>query len=341
MKLADIARALGCELRGDGEVEIVGVAGLEDAGPGALTFLADRRLATKLGTTRASAIVLAPDGPETVQPSLRAPHPYLAFVQATELLHPTSRPAAGIHPTAVIARSASIGPGATIGAYVVIGEHVRIGRDAILHPHVVLYDGVRIGDDFVAHAGVVVREGVVIGDRVVLHAGAIVGSDGFGYLPLAEENRKIPQVGHVVLEDDVDVGANATVDRGGLGPTVVGRGTKLDNLVLIGHGCRVGAGCLLAGQVGLGGSTTLGGRVMMGGQAGAAGHLTIGPGAQIGAQSGVHRDVPAGGVYSGYPSMEARLWRRVTVALARIPGLFHRVRRLERAAGIRPADEDE
>jgi UDP-3-O-[3-hydroxymyristoyl] glucosamine N-acyltransferase len=340
MKLADIARALGCELRGDGGVEIQGAAALEEAGPGTLTFLADPRLATKLATTRASAVVLTPDAPEITQPSLRAPNPYLAFVQALELLHPPPRPVAGVHPTAVIAASATIGPGAAIGPYVVVGERVRLGRAAVLHPRVTIYEDAQIGDAFVAHAGAVVRERVVIGDRVVLHAGAVVGSDGFGYLPLPEGNRKIPQVGTVLLEDDVEVGANATVDRGALGPTVVGRGTKIDNLVMVGHGCRIGPGCLLAGQVGLAGSTTLGARVMMGGQAGAAGHLTIGAGAQIGAQTGIHRDIPAGAVYGGYPAMEARRWRRVTMAFPRLPELFRRVRRLERAAGIQEADEE-
>jgi UDP-3-O-[3-hydroxymyristoyl] glucosamine N-acyltransferase len=284
--------------------------------------------------------VLAPDGPDTAQPSLRAAHPYLAFVRAMELLHPPAKPAPGIHPTAVIAASATIGPGASIGPYVVIGERVRLGRDAILHPHVVIYTGARIGDGFVAHAGAVVREDVVIGDRVVVHAGAAIGSEGFGYLPLPDGNRRIPQIGTVQLEDEVEVGANTTIDRGALGPTVVGRGTKLDNLVMIGHGSRLGDGCLLAGQVGLAGSTTLGARVMMGGQAGAAGHLTIGRGAQIAAQTGVHGDIPDGGVYGGYPAMESRIWRRVTVAFARLPELFRRVRRLERSAGI-AADEDE
>ncbi len=335
MKLAEIARALGCELRGDGEVEIAAVAPIEDATPGTLTFLADRRLAPKLATTRASAVLLPPAADDVPLPSLRAAHPYVAFVAALELLHPPrARPAAGVHPTAVVAASARLGPGASIGPHVAIGERVTIGRDAVLHAGVTLYEDVCLGDEFTAHAGAVVREAVRIGDRVILHAGAVIGSDGFGYVPLPEGNRKIPQIGSVVLEDDVEIGANATIDRAALGTTLVGRGTKIDNLVMVGHGCRIGAHCLLAGQVGLGGGTTVGERVMMGGQAGAAGHFTIGDGAQIGAQAGMHRNVPPGSVYSGYPAMEAGLWRRVTVSMARLPDIFRRLRRIERALGI-------
>jgi UDP-3-O-[3-hydroxymyristoyl] glucosamine N-acyltransferase len=341
MKLSDIARALGCELRGDGDVEITAAAAIEDAGPGTLTFLADRRHAARLATTRAAAVVLPLDDTEAAIPSLRAPHPYVAFVAAVELLHPPAPRRPGRHQTAVVAASAEIGDGAAIGPHVVIGERVRIGRNAVLHPGAVVYDDVVIGDGFTAHAGAVVRERVRIGDRVTLHAGAAIGTDGFGYLPLPDGNRKIPQIGTVVLEDDVEVGANTTVDRAALGATVVGRGTKLDNLVMVGHGSRLGAHCLLAGQVGLAGGTVVGDRVLMGGQAGASGHLSIGAGARIGAQAGMHQDIPAGAEYSGYPAMEAKVWRRVTVSIPRLPEVFRRLRRLERATGTVRDDGDE
>jgi len=339
MKLSEIARVLGCELRGEGDVEIVDVAGIEDAPPGTLTFVADRRHAAALATSRAAAVLLPPDAPDAPMPSLRSPEPYAAFVAAVELFHPPSRPAPGVHPTAVVAPSATIGPEAAIGPYVVVGERVEIGRGAVLDAHVVIYRDVRIGDAFRAYAHAVVREGVRIGNRVTLHAGVVVGSDGFGFLPLAEGNRKIPQVGSVVVEDDVDIGANATVDRATFGATVVGRGTKIDNLVMVGHGCRIGPQCLIAAQVGLAGSTTLGARVMLGGQVGSAGHLSVGDGARIGAQSGVHRDVPAGGTYAGYPAVEAREWRRVSACMTRLPGLFRRLRRAERALGLAAPDE--
>ncbi len=342
MKLADLARALGCELRGDGDVDVTDVAPIEEAGPGTLTFLADRRLAHAVATTRAAAIVLPPDAPAVTLPSLRAREPYVAFIGAVERLRaPAARPPAGVHPSAVIAASATIGPGAAIGPHVVVGERVRIGQDAVVHARVVLYDDVVIGDGFVAHAGAVVREGVRIGDRVTLHAGAVIGSDGFGYLPGKDGNRKIPQVGTVILEDDVEVGANATVDRAALGATVLGRGTKIDNLVMIAHGCRVGPHCLVAAQTGLSGGTRVGARVLMGGQVGTSGHLTVGDGAQLGAKAGVHQDIPAGTVYSGYPAVEIRAFRRITASLLRLPDALRRLRRLERKLGLDATDEDQ
>lgn len=333
MRLADIARALSAEVEGDGDVEIGGVAALEDATPGTISFLADRRLEGHLATTRASALVLAPDAPAVAVPVIRAAQPYLAFVRVIELFHPATRPPAGVHATAVVDPSAVIGPGAAIGPHVVIGAGARLGRDAVLHARVTIYPGARIGDAFTAHAGAVVREAVAIGDRVTLHAGAVVGSDGFGYLPTPTGARKIPQVGTVTIEDDVEVGANSTIDRAALGTTHVGRGTKIDNLVMIAHGCRIGPSCLLAAQVGLAGGTQLGAGVMLGGQVGASGHLRIGDGAQVAAQSGIHSDIPAGTVWGGYPAMDVRLWRRVTSAVMRLPELLRRVRRLERAVG--------
>jgi len=342
MKLAELARALGATLEGASpDVEITGVAPLEDAVPGTITMLADRRLETRLAGTRASAVLVGPDAPAAPVPLLRVPHPWVAFTQVMELFHPVRRPAAGVHPTAVVAATAVLGAGAFVGPHVVIGEDVRIGRDAVLHPHVTIYRGARIGDRFTAHAGAVVREDVVIGERVTLHAGAVIGSDGFGFVPLSEGHRKIPQIGTVIVEDDVEIGANATVDRATLGATRVGSGTKIDNLVMVGHGCQIGPGCLLAAQVGLAGSMRLGAGVMMGGQAGASGHFIIGDGAQIAAQSGVHREVPAGGIYGGYPAIEVRGWRRAMTALPRLPEVFRRLRRVEKALGLVPPRSDD
>lgn len=339
MTLREIAEAAGCELRGDGSIEIAGVSSIEDSVPGTLTFLADRRYAPLLAATRAAAVMLPSDGPDIPLPSLRARHPYVAMVRVLELFHPATRPAPGMHPTAVVAPSARLGEGCTIGPHVVVGEGVQVGRDAVLHANVTVYPGVQVGDGFTAHAGVVLYPGVTIGDRVTIHAGTVIGSDGFGYVPLPDGHRKIPQVGTVVIEDDVEVGANTTIDRGGIGATVIGRGTKIDNLVQIAHGVRIGEGCLLAAQVGLAGGTVVGRGVMLGGQVGSAGHLTIGDGARVGAKGGVAQDIPPGETQSGYPSVEVRLWRRVTAALGRLPELLRRVRRIERQLGLR-ADED-
>jgi UDP-3-O-[3-hydroxymyristoyl] glucosamine N-acyltransferase len=342
MKLGDLARALGATLEGGPEdLEITGVASIEDATPATLTFLADKRHEARLATTTAGAILLAHDAPGAPRPVLRVAHPYLAFVDAMELFHPVERPAPGVHPTAVVAPDAVIGPGATIAPYVVVEAGVRIGRDAVLHPRVTIQRAARIGDGFVAHAGAVVRERVEIGDRVTLHAGAVVGSDGFGFVPRPSGHRKIPQLGTVVLEDDVEIGANSTVDRATLGATRIGRGSKIDNLVMIGHGCQIGPGCLLAAQVGLAGGTRLGAGVMLGGQVGASGHLTIGDGAQVAAQSGVHRDIPATSIYGGYPAVEIHQWRRMMSSLQRLPEFLRRLRRAEKALGLDPGRSED
>jgi UDP-3-O-[3-hydroxymyristoyl] glucosamine N-acyltransferase len=223
---------------------------------------------------------------------------------------------------------------------VVIGERVRLGARAVLHAGACVYDDAVAGDDFRMHARAVVREGTRIGDRVVLQAGAVVGSDGFGYIPTGDVPRRIPQIGIVRLEDDVEVGANATIDRAALGETVVGRGTKVDNLVMIAHGCEVGPSCLLAAQVGLAGGTRLGRGVMLGGQVGSAGHLTVGDGVMVAAKSGIAGDLDAGGVYGGIPAQPIGRWRRASMAAGRVSELLRRLRRLERAVGVGGADDE-
>jgi UDP-3-O-[3-hydroxymyristoyl] glucosamine N-acyltransferase len=334
MRLSDLAVRLGCELHGDGGVEIGRVAPIESAGRGDLTFVANPRYLKFLPECRASAVILALDAPQTPLPTLRTADPYLAFSRAVELFHVPLAWPGGVHPTAQIAASAVIGGDASIGAYAVIGERARIGRQARIAAHVVLYDDVTVGDRFTAHAHVTVRERVRIGDDVVLHAGAVIGSDGFGYAPAEGGIRRLLQGGDVVLEDEVEVGANTTVDRAMVGSTVLRRGVKLDNLVMVAHGCEVGAHSMLAGQVGLSGSTRIGQWVRMGGQAGSAGHLIIGDGAQIAAQSGLTNSVPAGATVGGCPAIEMGLWRRAMVATARLPELLRRVRRLERRLDV-------
>jgi UDP-3-O-[3-hydroxymyristoyl] glucosamine N-acyltransferase len=336
MKLKEIAERIGCELRGDGSVEITGLAPIEEAGPGTLTFVANPRYRPYLRRTRASAVIVATDEADLPLPSLRAADPYLGFAQALELFYTPPALPAGIHPTAVIAPSARIPGDACIGPYCVIGEGVTLGRGARLDAHVVLYPEVRIDEDFCAYAHVVVRERVSIGKRVTLQSGCVIGGDGFGYVMGADGRaRKIVQAGTVVIEDDVEVGANTTIDRATIGATLIRRGAKLDNLVMVAHGCSIGEGAALAAQVGLSGSTHIGRFVRVGGQVGAAGHLTIGDGAQVAAQSGVPNDVPAGATVGGYPAVDIHVWRRVSAALPRLPELLRRVRRLESALGSR------
>lgn len=331
MILQEIAERLVCRLVGDPRIEITGLAPIETAGPGDLTFLANPRYRGYLLSTKASAILLAEQDPEIATATLRSANPYLAFARAIALLYPPSAPAPAIHPTAVVASTATIGPDSYIGPYCVIAENTAIGARARLDAHVVVYERVRIGDDFRAQAHVTVREDTKIGHRVTLQPGVVIGGDGFGYVPNERmQIEKIIQAGRVVLADDVEIGANTTIDRAAIGETTIGRSVKIDNLVQIAHGCAVGDSSLIAAQTGLSGSTRIGRGVRIGGQVGTAGHLSIGDGAQVAAQSGVPGDVAAGTTVAGYPAEPIQIWRRIAAALPKLPELARRVRRLER-----------
>lgn len=339
MKLREIAERIGCALQGDPEIDIHAVAPIEEAESGTLTFVANPRYRPYLHSTRASAVIVGPGEADVALPCLRAPDPYLAFARALELFYVPPPMASGIHPSAVIATSARIAEGAAIGPFCVIGEDTVIGAGARLDAHVVIYPQARIGTDFRAYAHVVVRERVVIGDRVTLHSGCVIGGDGFGYVIGADgSTHKIVQAGTVVIESDVEIGANTTVDRAAVGATVIHRGAKLDNLVMVAHGCSIGEGSALAAQVGLSGSTRVGRFVRIGGQAGAAGHLSIGDAAQVAAQSGVPNDVAPGTTVGGYPAVDIHLWRRISAASARLPELLRRVRQIEKALALRRPD---
>jgi UDP-3-O-[3-hydroxymyristoyl] glucosamine N-acyltransferase len=331
MKLSELASKLDCELRAASDVEIKGIAGIEEAGPGELTFVSNRKYIKHIKDTRASAIILGFDLPEVSIPSLRTGNPYLAFARALELFCTPIAPPGGIHPTAIIADDIEIGADVSLGAYVVVGSGCRLGARATLHPHVVLYPGVTLGDDVILHAGVIVRELCQIGHRVIVQNGSIIGSDGFGFAPIGDGSYyKIRQTGRVVVEDDVEIGANTTIDRAAVGETRICRGAKLDNLVQIGHGALVGENSLLAAQVGLAGSTKLGRNVQAGGQAGFAGHQVVGDGAIITAQSGVHGEIDAGAVLSGSPAFDNAVWRRSVLAFPRLPELLRQIRALEK-----------
>jgi UDP-3-O-[3-hydroxymyristoyl] glucosamine N-acyltransferase len=331
MKLSQIASIIGCRRTGDEDVEIVRVAGIEEAGPGDLTFVANRKYIRHIKNTRASAIILGEDIPPVEIPSLRSEDPYLAFARALEIFYAPPKPEIGIHPTAVIAKDVTIGPRVSIGAYAVIAKGCIIGEDVCVYPHVVLYPNVVLGGGSILHSFVIVREDCRIGQRVILQNGAVVGSDGLGFAPTKEGTfYKICQTGRVVIEDDVEVGANTTIDRAAVGDTIIRQGAKLDNLVQIGHGAQVGEHSILAAQVGLAGSTRLGRGVWVGGQAGFAGHLEVGDKAVITAQSGTSHDVAPGAVMSGSPAFDNAAWLRSSAAFPKLPALMRKIRDLEK-----------
>jgi UDP-3-O-[3-hydroxymyristoyl] glucosamine N-acyltransferase len=332
MRLAQIVSALGARQENSSpDTEITGVAGIEEAGAGQLTFVANPKYAAAARTTKASAVIVAEDFPALAIPMVRSENPYLAFARAIGLFHPAHKYASGIHSTAVIHASARIGEGAHIGPYVVIDEDVEIGKNAVLLAHVVIYRGVKIGDNFLAHAHAVVRERCRLGNNVLLQNGAVVGADGFGF---AKDDLghwyKIPQPMPVVIEDDVEIQANSTVNRATIGETRIRRGAKLDDLVLVGHASKVGANTLLCGQVGLAGSTNVGDNCIFAGQSASSGHLSVGNGAIVTAQSGLPGDVEPGAIRSGSPAIDNRLWLKVTAAINRLPELQKRVNQLER-----------
>ena len=332
MKLSQIASTLGARLDG-ADVEITGVAGIEEAKPGQLTFVANPKYAGAARSTQASALIVSEDFPALRTATLRISNPYLAFARALEIFYRPPQYAPGTHPTAVVHSSAKIGRNASIGPYAVIYEDVEIGDNCVLLPHVVIYGGTRIGDNFFAHAHAVVREHCRLGDNVVLQNGAVVGADGFGF---AKDDHgrwhKIVQSGPAVLEDDVEVQANSCVDRASVGETRVRRGAKIDNLVQVGHGSRVGEDTLLCAQVGLAGSTDVGKNVVLAGQVGVAGHCHIGDGVIATAQSGIPNDVEAGLMVSGYPAIDNKQWLRCVAVFNRLPEIAKAVRMRPAAA---------
>ena len=314
--LAAIAAAAGGRVEGgDPERRFDGVAPLAEAGPGEVGFLGERRYLDALRATGAGAVILQPAFAEAVPPgavAILVDAPQLGFARVAALFHPPPAPRPGVHPTAAVGAGAAVGEGTEIGAYAVVGEDARIGRGCVVHPHAVVGPGVEIGDGCRLHAHSSVSH-AVLGRGVVLHPGARVGQEGFGFAPDAEGRFvTVPQLGRVVLGDGVEIGANSCVDRGTQGDTVLGPGTRLDNLVMVGHNVRAGRGCILVAQSGVSGSTVLGDFVTVAAQAGLTGHLTIGSKARIGAQAGVINDVPAGTDVLGSPAWPVReTWRAI------------------------------
>lgn len=330
MKLSELASRLGLELRGNGEVDIFAPAPIEAAIPGTVIFVAAEKYLPALEKTAASCAVV----PESFAARARcatliSSNPYYDFARILEIFFPPYRPAAGIDPSANIAVEAKIGEGSSVGAFASIGPGVTIGRNAVIHPHVTIYPNVTIGDDFVCHSQVSIREGVVIGNRVTLLNGVVIGAEGFGFGEHNDDLFKIPQVGTVIIQDDVEIGANSTVDRATMGATILRKGVKLDNLVHIGHNCEVGEYSRFAAHVGLAGSVSVGRWCQFGGQSGCADHARIGDRVMVVAQSGIPHDVKPGSVVGGTPAVDVRYWRRYSAALPRLPELLRRLRALE------------
>jgi len=330
LTLDEVAALVGGTVAGDGRLRIRGVNGLKEARDGEITFLANVKYTPLLASTRASAVIVA-QGTRAPIPAISVRNPDAAFALVAERFNGTavSLPP-GIHPSAVVAPDASIGKGVSIGAATVVEPGASVGDGTILYPQVYVGHAARVGPDCRIYPQVVIRERCEVGARVILHSGTVIGSDGFGYATDQGVHHKIPQLGIVVVEDDAEIGANVTVDRARFGRTVIGRGTKIDNLVQIAHNVEIGEGCLIVAQVGISGSTRLGHHVILGGQAGLAGHIEIGDRAAVTAQSGVGKDVPAGAVVSGEYAVDMKTHFRQLAALAKLPEALGEIRRMKK-----------
>jgi UDP-3-O-[3-hydroxymyristoyl] glucosamine N-acyltransferase len=329
VRLDDLAARIGGVLHGDPAVEVTGVAGLREAGPADLAFFADPRYEADAAATRAAAILVAATHRPFARPVIEHRDPLRAFYSAAALLHPPPpSPPPGIHPTAVVGAGVRLGDGVTIGAHAVIESGAAIGERTIVSALAYVGRGVRIGVDCFLYPQVVLREECVLGDRVIVHSGSVIGADGYGFRREGDRQVKVPQIGRVVIGDDVEIGASCAIDRGTLGDTVIERGVKFDNLVHVGHNVRIGADSLVIAQVGIGGSAVIGRSVVLAGQAGIAGHVEIGDGAQIGGQTGVIGDVPPGEKVWGTPGMPFQQAKRVYATLRHLPEILRELARL-------------
>ena len=344
--LGELSAELEGEVEGDGSIQIRGVAGIREALPGDITFLANSRYDTYLDETRASAVICARDSRASSSvPLLRVDNPYLAFQKTVRIFRPDrDRPAPGIHPSAIVAESAVLGREVAIGPHCVVEAGAQIGDRVVLMAGCYVGPRASIGDDTYFYPRVMLREDCHIGVRCILHAGAVVGSDGFGFAFDAGRYHKVPQVGVVVIGDDVEIGSNTTIDRATTHSTRIGDGTKIDNLVQIGHNVVIGKHCIVVAQVGISGSTELEDYVTVGGQAGLAGHIRVGKAAMIGGQSGVTKSVPADTIVTGFPAVPHSLWKRLSALTQRLPELFRRTRdldeRLRRVEQHQPVEEE-
>lgn len=330
MRLSDIAQFLGGELEGDAHIEIKGVASLEESQPGDITFLANPKYKVKLHTTRASAAIVTKDTRSNRLALIKVDNPYLAFAKIIPLFHKTELPAAGIHPSFIAGEELILGQNCSILPYVVVGNRVKIGDKTTIYSGVYVGNDVIIGNEVIIYPNVTILHNVQIGNRVIIHSGAVIGSDGFGFVPQANGYYKIPQIGTVLIEDDVEIGANVTIDRATLGKTHIRKGVKIDNLVQIAHNVVIGENSIIVAQAGISGSTRVGRNVTLAGQVGLVGHIEIGDRVKVGAQSGVTKSLPPDSVVSGSPAVEHLLWKKSQMSLLKLPELVKAIRDLER-----------
>lgn len=332
--LGEIATAVGGELIGASDISILGVATIEEARPGDIVFALNGKYLEAAFSSQSSAVIVGQEVTKAPKPVIRTNNPRLAFAKVLELFAPVVRMKPGIHPTAILGEGVNIGEGVSIGACVTVGDKAVIGKGTIIYPQTYIGDEVIIGTESIIYPRVTVGQRVRLGHRVIIHSGAVIGSDGFGYLEVEGRHQKIPQNGTVVIHDDVEIGANVTIDRATTGATSIGRGTKIDNLVQIAHNVTIGEDCLVVAQTGISGSVKIGDHVTLAGQVGVAGHLSIGSGAVIAAKSGVTKDIEAHQYMSGFPAKPHEEEKRIKAAIPRLPQLLKRVKELERRLGF-------
>lgn len=331
ISLKQLAERIGGELSGNGEIEIESVAPIETAGEGQITFLANPKYEKYLDTTTASAVIIEADSKFDRIPSIKHKNPYYAYAQVLDILYPESdKPRREIDPSAVVSKTAKIGKNCSIGALTYIGNDSIVGDNSVIHSQVHIGNDVRLGTNCTVYPGVRILDKSRIGDNVILHSGVVLGSDGFGFAQHDKGIKKVKQIGWVEVGNDVEIGANCTIDRGALGPTIIGNHVKIDNLVQIAHNVEIGDYSIIVAQVGISGSTKLGKGVILAGQVGLVGHIELGNGVKVGAQSGVNHNIPAGMTYFGCPARDKSITTRIEACLSRLPKLFRRVRALEK-----------
>jgi len=331
LSVEELARLLSCPFEGDGTTEIRGVSSLEKAKEGDLVFLSHRKYLSLLERSKASAAIIPAEERYDRIPVIKSENPHISFVKAVEIFYKPFRPEPGIHPSALVSPSAKIGKDVSIGPFAFVGDEAEIGDKTVIFPFVAIYPQVKIGKETVIHSHVSIREKVKIGNRVTIHNGAVIGSDGFGYLQDKDRpHLKIPQVGTITIEDDVEVGANTTIDRAALGETIIKKGTKIDNLVQVAHNVEIGPHSILAGQVGISGSSKIGKNVIMGGQVAVADHVNIGDNVMVAGRTGITKDVPSNSVIGGFPHLDIKEWRKSAMMLPRLYDLGKEIKRLKK-----------